>query len=801
MIVKASDDEAKLLDRCLSSVSGVFDEINITITGENKRCEQVARKHSAKVSHFKWINDFAKARNYNFKQATGEYIMWLDADDVVKGAKNIRKVVEKMNEDKVDCGIMNYLYDFDEYGRCTVKHLKTRIVKKGCVEWVGRLHEDFRELRMIEARLIEDVEILHLTDEKRANRSAKRNTEIALEEAKQNPDDPRSIWLVANALMGEGRKDDAKEKYLEFIEKSGSDEERYLAYLNVAEIASDESYCGQAILLRPSYPNAYHKASEILYKKNKKERAIQFIEIGLQMPTPETSIIVYNPMDYDYNPLMLLMRIHFEMGHSEKAVKILDTLLKSYPDDENLKRKKAIIDRDLGEMMTVDKEIARLEKIESKEELKKELDKLPNKLKEHPKVCYFRNINFIKEKSSGKDLVYYCSYTDKVWNPEVANTEGVGGSEEAVINLSKQLAKHGWNVTVYNNCGRETMYFSGSERIYKWDGKGKIGKGTFYTDEKGDNYLFISRRNKRNNFALVSIVTYKPFWQWNPRDKQDVTIIWRHPRPFDHEINSKKLFLDLHDVLPAGEFMPDRVAKIDKIFVKTNAHRVLFPNVSDDKFAIVPNGLDVSMFENQNVKRNPFLILNTSSADRHLETTLDIFEELIKRDPKNPWKLAWYYGWGVYDKAHEGNNEMMDYKNRCVERLNKLIAEGRAEGGVMIGHKDIAKKYLEAGIFLYPTQFYEIHCISAAKAQAAGCTCITSDFAALNETVRHGLTLHTSGYKWMKENTFGDSENLGDYVEVIMNNRNIDSHFASSWAKETFNWESIGNQWDEVISR
>ena len=156
MIVKASDDEAKLLDRCISSVSGVFDEINITITGENKRCEQVARKHSAKVSHFKWINDFAKARNYNFKQATGEYIMWLDADDVVKGAKNIRKVVEKMNEDKVDCGIMNYLYDFDEYGRCTVKHLKTRIVKKGCVEWVGRLHEDFRELRMIEARLIED---------------------------------------------------------------------------------------------------------------------------------------------------------------------------------------------------------------------------------------------------------------------------------------------------------------------------------------------------------------------------------------------------------------------------------------------------------------------------------------------------------------------------------------------------------------------------------------------------------------------------------------------------------------------
>lgn len=753
LIVKATDDESKLLDRCLKSVKGVFDEICVNITGINGKCEYVCKKHKAKYILSKWENDFAKARNTNFKQATGDFVMWLDADDVVKGAENIRAVVEKMAEDNVQAGVMNYLYDFDEYGRCTVKHLKTRIVKNdGCVKWVGKLHEDFQETRQIEARMIENVEIHHLTDENRAIQSSKRNTEIALKEAQDNPNDPRSIWLVANAFMGEGRKKEAEEKYLEFIKKSGSEEEKYLAYLNLAEISQDALYCSQAILLRPSYPNAYHKISEIFYAQNKKEKAIEFIEIGLQMPIPDKNIIVYNPRDYDYNPLMLLMRIYFEMGKVEKAMTILDTLIKNYPNDKVLLQKKEMFKESLGEILEVDNIIARLQEIKEKETLELELMKLSPELKQHPKICLFRNQNFIKEKSSGKDLVYYCSYTDKVWNPEIAETEGVGGSEEAVINLSKQLVKHGWNVTVYNNCGKEAIY----------DG-----------------------------------VVYKQYWSWNSRDKQDVTILWRHPRPADYNINSTKIVVDLHDVLPDGEFFKERMDKINKVFVKTNAHRVLFPSIPDEKIAVIPNGLDVSMFEEQSIERNPYFILNTSSADRHLDATLDIFEELIKKDPTKPWKLGWYYGWDNYLKWHKDNKEMMEYYEKCKERFDKLVKEGRAEGGVMIGHKEIAKKYLEAGIFLYPSEFYEVHCISAAKAQAAGCACVTSDAFALNETIKYGNKIHTDCEKWGKENTFGDNLNRDKYVSSILEAKPHEKQI--QWAKETFNWDNISNSWNKEL--
>jgi hypothetical protein len=75
---------------------------------------------------------------------------------------------------------------------------------------------------------------------------------------------------------------------------------------------------------------------------------------------------------------------------------------------------------------------------------------------------------------------------------------------------------------------------------------------------------------------------------------------------------------------------------------------------------------------------------------------------------------------------------------------------------------------------------------------------ITSDFAALNDTVQFGTKVHTSGVKWGKENTFGDSENTDLYVDAILLGENSNV-LQSKWAKNEFNWKKVGNQWNEVL--
>ena len=67
MIVK---DEEQVLNRCLTSVEGIADEIIIVDTGSTDKTKDIAKKFTDKIYDFKWVNDFSKARNYSFSKAS-----------------------------------------------------------------------------------------------------------------------------------------------------------------------------------------------------------------------------------------------------------------------------------------------------------------------------------------------------------------------------------------------------------------------------------------------------------------------------------------------------------------------------------------------------------------------------------------------------------------------------------------------------------------------------------------------------------------------------------------------------------
>ncbi|MFA7012885.1 MAG: glycosyltransferase [Desulfobacterales bacterium] len=80
MIVK---NEEKHLPRCLKSVRNVVDEMIIVDTGSTDKTIDIARIFGAKVFEFPWTGDFSAARNHSLDQATGDWILILDADEVV----------------------------------------------------------------------------------------------------------------------------------------------------------------------------------------------------------------------------------------------------------------------------------------------------------------------------------------------------------------------------------------------------------------------------------------------------------------------------------------------------------------------------------------------------------------------------------------------------------------------------------------------------------------------------------------------------------------------------------------------
>ncbi len=765
LIVKGTDEEAILLDRCLESVSPFVDGIFITSTHKkgdkpNESVAKIAKLYNANLSTFEWVNDFAKARNFNFSQVTKDfdYIMWCDADDVFRGLEKLKPTLEENKT--VDVFAFWYLYDFDEFKNPTVVHKKSQLVKNNdCVYWEGSLHEDFVANRELNTKFIEGIERLHLTTQERFEVAKGRNIEVAQHHTEEKPEDPRSWWNLANSYFGAGEYTKAKECFDKFYKMSQSEDEKYLVRLRLAQIEKSLGNHDDAVLnlqiaigMKPEIPDSYLQMGQMYSDFNLLDKAEKFLLLGLKMKPQYHGIIVYNPRDYDYNPMMQLAQVYFKKNRPDLALKMLKGCLAIVPESDYIKGLVKEMEKEQTRVEEVVKLAIKLDTIKDKVKLKKALDKIPKDLQSHPKINQIRNQNFIKETSTGKDIAYFCGFTDHVWNPEIFKTKGFGGSEEAVVNLSKEWAKRGYNVTVYNNCGTEEMTADG--------------------------------------------VKYKPFWTFNSKDKWDYLILWRHPRMLDYEVNATNVYVDMHDVVPKGEFTESRLAKAKKILFKTNFHRNLFPNIPDDKCEIIPNGMDFELF-NQDVKKDQYLLVNTSSPDRSMDVMPKLFKMIKERVPNA--KMKWSYGWDVFDSAHGDNKVMMAWRHK----LQKEIDEAGIESLGKIPQSECAKLYLEGNVLAYPSEFAEIDCISVKKAQACGAIPVTTDFGAFNESVQFGVKIHSdkTNETWAKDYqmSFGleDETKQKEWVEAVVKLletpiENRDE--MKEWTKK-FSWDLISNKW------
>ncbi len=80
MIVR---DEAQRLARCLLSVRSIVDELIVLDTGSTDDTIEIANAFGAQVHTFQWCNDFSAARNESLKYAQGDWVLVLDADEVL----------------------------------------------------------------------------------------------------------------------------------------------------------------------------------------------------------------------------------------------------------------------------------------------------------------------------------------------------------------------------------------------------------------------------------------------------------------------------------------------------------------------------------------------------------------------------------------------------------------------------------------------------------------------------------------------------------------------------------------------
>jgi len=203
MIVRNEEDT---LEKCLSSAASVADEIVIVDTGSEDRTKEIAAKFTDKVYDFEWIDDFSAARNFSYSQAGMDYILWLDADDIIlpKDVVKLRHLKETIPPD-IDVVMMRYNTGYDAQGRITFSCFRERLSKRsGNYKWREPVHE---YLETGGKRFNADICITHA---KPHGREGERNIRIYENLIAQGKDlTPRGMYYYARELKAHGRYDNA----------------------------------------------------------------------------------------------------------------------------------------------------------------------------------------------------------------------------------------------------------------------------------------------------------------------------------------------------------------------------------------------------------------------------------------------------------------------------------------------------------------------------------------------------------------------------------------------------------------
>ena len=577
MIVK-DDTEAVILRRALKSVYKYVDGIFITGTKEpQKEIKKVCKEFNANWNYFKWNKDFSAARNYSFNVITKDYewIFWMDTDDIVVGAENFQKSIAVAEKNNIKAIFARYLYQVEVDENLNVKqvlieHLRERIIRNdGTYKWVAPIHETLIEQVPSGKADTQDFMVVHLITPEEMMNSLWRNVEILENEVMANPADPRPIYYLAKAYFdtraeellyepaGQGLESITIELIKDYLRKSGWAEERSQAweYLSMIYREMGDHKKGITCLLEaltenPLFTSVYIQLALCYVQLQDWVKALHWVKLAGKIEIPKTTLVV-NPRDYKSMILEALFHIYLNTGQLELCSKVAHGLQEVLPNDINEGRVQQIDDlKHRNDMAHWTLKLAsHLRDTGQTEQLINLINAIPSEIAGEPALIDLRNSYLPPRKWEDNEIALYCGPHFEQWSPKNVNG-GIGGSEEAVIYLMKEMAKLGWKITVY-----------------------------------GD---------PREDMGVYDGVTYLPHFHINWKDEFNILISWRQIQLVDVPgLKAKKIYLWNHDLQNAQTYTPERVAKLTKAMFLSKFHRDNVPDLPENKVMLTANGINI----------------------------------------------------------------------------------------------------------------------------------------------------------------------------------------------------------------
>lgn len=554
-------NDAEATINILNKYGQYFDIWYITVADKDMKQHQKLLKadidtSKLKLSYFKWINDFGKARLFNQDKIETDFFFWMDSDDDLENADRIPEIVRYMQANDLDLIQLPYDYAKNEMNESVALQWRERFIRTDSdLKWADvPVHETILAPYARYAQL-DWMRVVHNKDEDSVMKSYKRNQKL-LEDHYEATKDPRDAFYLGNHYLALKDYEKAIQYYLDHISTSGWDEERYRSWCNVAVCEMKLGLLGKAISAsnaamdeRPDWPDAYFIKAMIYDAMEHPEKCVEWAKVGLAKPPPQTSSFL-DPTLYQYQGLLQAAIASLKVGQVKQAFQYYTMVLEAAPDNEYVRSLQPLFEETYYDDKAIDYArylIHYTQQAGGKPQ--KVFDSLPPRVFSDIRLNAERAKIFPPKEWPERSIVFYCGQTAEAWGPDTLG-KGMGGSEEAIVYLSRELLKLGWMVTVFND----------REDEYNDDG-----------------------------------VQYKPWTLLNPWDTFDVFVAWRNPQ-MAMGVKARVLAVDLHDVPKSfSRITPQHLKEVNKFFFKSKFHASL-AEVPEEQQVIVGNGIKKEQF-------------------------------------------------------------------------------------------------------------------------------------------------------------------------------------------------------------
>ncbi len=304
MIVR---DEEEFLDRCLESVKDIAGEIVIADTGSTDDSAAIAQRYGARVYPVKWQGSFARARNYALRKAKGEWLLLLDADEVLdpRDTGLLTEYIRSASSDGCFFTMLNYIGP-RKSGLYTMHNAFRLLRNNGQYHYKGAIHEQIsrRDGQRIPVEAFEFINVrLHhygyLDEVVRRKKKRERNIPLLLAELKKEPENPFFLFNLANDYLACGEHEKALELFNRAYEHVKEPAQAFVPHLMyrravtlfyLGRYAEAALACAQGIGLFPACADLEFLRGSIYARWAKYTLAIDSFNRCMEMETPPASL-------------------------------------------------------------------------------------------------------------------------------------------------------------------------------------------------------------------------------------------------------------------------------------------------------------------------------------------------------------------------------------------------------------------------------------------------------------------------------------------------------------------------------